>query len=312
MTSRQPGAPVHDHDHGLAHDLEMILRQTQERRRVLAWLSGLGGAAVLAACGGGGSDSSGSLSAQSSSGTTSAATSGGSTAATTTTTTTTTSSSACIADPAETAGPYPSDGTNSANGSVSNVLTASGIVRSDIRSSFGSSSTMAPGLPMTLTISLVNTNASCAALAGHAIYLWHCNATGKYSIYDLSAENYLRGVQVTDSNGQATFQTIFPGCYAGRYPHIHFEVFQSLATATAGSNAVLTSQMCLPRDIATSVYSTNSSLYSGSSANLAQVTIASDNVFGDNTAAQIAAQTPALSGTATAGYAGTITVGVAR
>lgn len=65
MTSRQPGAPVHDHDHGLAHDLEMILRQTQERRRVLAWLSGLGGAAVLAACGGGGSDSSGSLSAQS-------------------------------------------------------------------------------------------------------------------------------------------------------------------------------------------------------------------------------------------------------
>lgn len=145
------------------------------------------------------------------------------------------------------------------------MLTASGIVRSDIRSSFGSSSTMAPGVPMALTISLVNTNASCAALAGYAIYLWHCDATGKYSIYDLPAENYLRGVQVTDSNGQATFQTIFPG-YAGRYPHIHFEVFQSLATATAGSNAVLTSQMCLPRDIATSVYGTNSSLYSDSSA----------------------------------------------
>ena len=191
------------------------------------------------------------------------------------------------------------------------MLTASGIVRSDIRSSFGSSSTMAPGLPMALTISLVNTNASCAALAGYAIYLWHCNATGKYSIYDLPAENYLRGMQVTDSNGQATFQTIFPGCYAGRYPHIHFEVFQSLATATAGSNVVLTSQMCLPRDIATSVYGTNSSLYSGSSANLAQVTIAGDNVSGDNTAAQIAAQTPSLSGTATAGYTGTITVGVA-
>lgn len=297
---------VHDHDLGLAHDLETLSHQLQGRRQMLGWLTGLGGAAVLAGCGGGSSDTGSTTSAS-----TTAASSTTSTVTTTTSSSTTTSGS-CIADPTETAGPYPADGTNSANGTTVNALTASGIVRSDIRSSFGTSTTMAGGIPLTLTITLVNTNAACAVLSGCAIYLWHCNAAGKYSLYDLPAENYLRGVQLTDGNGQLTFETIFPGCYSGRYPHIHFEVYASTSTATSGRNALLTSQMCLPRDAATAVYAGNSSLYSGSTSNLNGVTIASDNVFGDNTAAQIAAQTPTLSGTATAGYTATITVGLAR
>jgi protocatechuate 3,4-dioxygenase beta subunit len=41
----------------------------------------------------------------------------------------------------------------------------------------------------------------------------------------VTTESYLRGVQVTDSNGQVTFTTIYPACYSGRWPHIHFEVF---------------------------------------------------------------------------------------
>lgn len=58
---------------------------------------------------------------------------------------------ACSLIPAETAGPYPGDGTNGPN-----VLTQSGIVRSDIRSSFGSAgTTTAPGTPLTVTVTLV-------------------------------------------------------------------------------------------------------------------------------------------------------------
>src|SRR5262245_33798282 len=50
---------------------------------------------------------------------------------------------ACSLIPSETAGPYPGDGTNGPN-----VLTQSGIVRSDIRASFGSAgTTVAPGTP---------------------------------------------------------------------------------------------------------------------------------------------------------------------
>jgi len=52
--------------------------------------------------------------------------------------------------------------------------------------------------------------------------------------------------------------------------------------------------------------------YTQSVANFAAVTLASDNVFSDNTAAQIAAMTLAMSGSATAGYTATATIGIAR
>ena len=310
---------IHDHDRGLVHDLEIIRAQMIGRRRALGWLGLGGGAAFLASCGsGGGSNTSsassllGVSSSSSSSSSSSTASSSSSSSSSTGSSSSSGNVSVCTADPTETAGPYPADGTNTANGTLSNVLTQSGIIRSDIRSSFGSLSGTAAGLPLTLTITLANSSAACAPLAGYAIYLWHCNALGQYSLYDLPAVNYLRGVQVTDANGQVTFQTIFPACYSGRYPHMHFEVFQSTSTASSGRSALLTSQMAMPRDIASAVYAANSSVYSQSTARLAQVTIASDNVFGDNTAAQIAAQTPSLTGSATTGYTGNITVGLAR
>jgi protocatechuate 3,4-dioxygenase beta subunit len=192
-----------------------------------------------------------------------------------------------------------------------NVLNQSGVVRSDIRSSFGSSTTTAPGVPLTLTLSVVNSNNNCAALSGYAVYIWHCTRDGNYSLYSsgFTSENYLRGVQTTDSNGQLTFQTIFPGCYSGRYPHIHFEVYPSLAMATLYTNRILTSQMALPRDVCSTVYSSATG-YSASVNNLAQVTVASDNVFGDNSTAQITQMTPTLSGSVSAGYTGSILIGV--
>ena len=184
-------------------------------------------------------------------------------------------------------------------------------MRSDIRSSFGTSTTTAPGVPLVLTITLVNSNMACAPLEGYAIYIWHCNRDGNYSLYSsgVQNENYLRGVQVTDANGQVTFTTIFPACYSGRYPHIHFEIYPSLAAATSYASSVLISQMALPSAICTAVYN-NATGYTQSITNFAAVSISSDNVFGDNTAAQIAQQTPALAGSVSAGYTGTILIGV--
>src|SRR6201999_4334258 len=153
-----------------------------------------------------------------------------------------------------------------------------------------------------LTLNLVNVATSCSVLTNYAIYIWHCNAAGEYSLYasDLLNENYLRGVQVTDDNGQVTFETNFPACYSGRYPHIHFEIYKTLALATGYTNALLTAQMAMPSAICSAVYS-GSSLYSSSVSNLAQVTTSSDGVFASSTAAQIAMQTPSLSGSVSEG-----------
>ena len=209
-------------------------------------------------------------------------------------------------------GPYPADGRNTAPGLTSNVLTQSGVIRSDIRTSFvGSSTTAAPGVPIRLTITVVNVNAACAALEGYPVYVWHCDRIGQYSLYDVPAESWLRGVQVTDANGQVTFTTIVPGCYEGRYPHIHFEVFSSTSTATNGGYAVLTSQMAIPAAVCTDVY-TNASGYSSSLARFNRTSISSDNVFGDNSAAQMEQQTLTMSGNTTDGYTATVLVGVAR
>lgn len=295
---------VHDHDLGLAHDLK-ALDALASRRRALRWFAGAGSAAMLSACDSGGG--------------TAGTTTAGSIVTPTPTPTpgvtptpTPTSTGACIADPAETGGPYPADGTNVSSGSTSNVLAASNVVRSDIRSSFvGASTAVAGGVQVTLTLTLVNVNAACAPLAGYAIYLWHCNATGQYSLYDLPAESYLRGVLVTDANGQATFTTIFPRCYAGRWPHMHFEVFSSLTSATGGRYAILTSQLAMPQAVCSTIYG-GSSLYAASVRNLAGVSLSGDNVFGDNSSAQIAQQTPTFTGNIAAGYTASAIIGIAR
>ena len=149
---------------------------------------------------------------------------------------------------------------------------------------------------------------SCAPLEGYAVYIWHCDVYGKYSLYDYPSENYLRGVGVTDANGQVTFTTIFPGCYDGRYPHIHFEVYPSLARATAYSNRVLCSQFAMPAAACNTVYAT--SAYSSSKTNFSGESISTDNIFGDNTSAQQTAMTISMTGDTTNGYTGTVTVGL--
>lgn len=283
----------HDHDLGLTHDLRLISRQLAERRRLLRWMMGGSAALLLGACDGEdlAADSGGT------------GTGGGSGAG---------SGSSCVAHPEETNGPFPSDGSNTANGSLSNVLLQSGVVRSDIRGSFGTSGNTAPGVPLQLEITLASSGGSCAPLADWAVYIWHCTRDGAYSLYNsgVQNENFLRGVQVSDANGKLSFTTIFPGCYPGRYPHIHFEVYRSLASATGFGNRVLCSQLALPRNVCSAVYS-GAAGYGASVNNLAGVSIASDGIFGNNTDAQIAAQTATLSGSVDTGFTGSVVVGVA-
>jgi protocatechuate 3,4-dioxygenase beta subunit len=297
-----------DHPHGLRADLPLLQRLAvpaepaiARRRHALRLLGGLGlagGLPLIAACGGGGDSSTDSGSSTTTSG-------GGTTTATTTTTTTSTTGS-CSTIPSETAGPYPGDGTNSNGSGVVNALALSGIVRSDIRSSVGSASGTASGVPLTVTLTLVNTGGSCAALSGYAVYLWHCDAGGNYSLYSSRVlnQNYLRGVQVSNGSGQVTFTTIVPGCYSGRWPHMHFEIFRTLAEATSGANDIRTSQLALPADVCQAVYTQSG--YSGSAANLAAISLASDNVFSGGTSLQMATVT----GSVAAGYAATLQVGV--
>ena len=171
----------------------------------------------------------------------------------------------------------PGDGTNGPD-----VLNQSGVVRADIRSSFGSSTTLASGVPLTIRLAILDIAQSCAPIDGAAVYLWHCDQAGRYSLYSSSAqsENYLRGVQAAGADGIVTFTSIFPACYSGRWPHIHFEVYPSLEKATNAGNKIATSQVALPEDICNQVYATSG--YEQSVQNLAGVSLARDNVFGDD------------------------------
>jgi protocatechuate 3,4-dioxygenase beta subunit len=269
-------AMKHDDDFGgLARDLE-----TLSRRRMLGFMAkaaaGLSLAPLIAACG---DDLAGS--------TVDAATDGGSDG----------SSETCARTPSETAGPYPGDGTNGPN-----ALTVSGIERADIRTSIGTASGTAAGIELTVTLTLVSAT-TCEPLAGYAVYLWHCDRAGDYSMYTGAAqsENYLRGVQGTDAAGKVTFTTIFPGCYSGRWPHIHFEVFNSAITSTR----IAVSQLALPKSSCDEVYATTG--YEASVTNLAGITLANDNVFRDGSSLQMATVSGSVSGT----LASTLTVAVA-
>ncbi len=203
--------------------------------------------------------------------------------------------------PDEVAGPYPGDGSNGPD-----VLEQSGVVRSDIRSSIDGGAT-AEGVPMTLELTVLDTANGNVPFAGVAVYVWQCDAAGRYSMYSsgVTDENYLRGVQVADAEGRVRFSSIFPGCYAGRWPHIHFEVYPDVSSITDVGTAIATSQIALPEDVSDAVYALPA--YDGSARNLSRVTLASDGAFGDDGAAL---QLARVTGDVGSGYAASLTVNV--
>lgn len=294
-----PG-PVDDHDRGLAFDL-----RTLNRRRAITLLGGAGLVATVAACSAGSttattaaSSASGAAAGGATTSTTGAAAGGASTTATAGTSGATGS---CTTIPQETAGPYPGDGSNGKN-----VLNQSGVVRRDLTSSFGSSSGVAAGVPLTTTLRVLSTANGCAPLVGAAVYVWHCNQAGQYSMYSsgVTDQNYLRGVQPTDANGEVHFDSIFPAAYDGRWPHIHFEVYPSVSDATSASRKLRTSQLALPVEACREVYATSG--YEASVGNLARTSLARDMVFSDGYSLQLASVT----GSAPSGMQASLTVPV--
>lgn len=265
-----------EHDLGLAHDLAVLaereaavplLARPFDRRRALRTIGGGAAAAiVLAAC-------------------QPSVTGGG-----------------LVAIPEETAGPYPGDGSNGPN-----VLATSAVVRSDIRSSFGSLSGTASGTKLTIKIKVLDVSDGGAVKPGAAVYLWHADRLGRYSLYSsgITDQNYLRGLQVVDADGMVTFTSIFPGCYAGRWPHIHFEVYPSLAKATSSASKIATSQIAMPREPCAAVYA--QSTYGSSARNFAATSITTDNVFRDGYSHQIAN----VAGSVASGYTARLTMAVA-
>jgi protocatechuate 3,4-dioxygenase beta subunit len=187
----------HDDQGGLHRDVPALVG----RRDMLRMMGGLSLAGLLAACG-----------VNASATTTTVGSPTSSAGATTTAANATTSVGAGAGEeiPDETAGPFPADGSNGPN-----VLDDQGIVRPDITSSIGGSSGVAEGVPISFNLSLVDA-ATGSAVPGGVVYLWHCTADGRYSLYEIEDENYLRGVQVADDAGRISFTSIFPGYYADR------------------------------------------------------------------------------------------------
>jgi protocatechuate 3,4-dioxygenase beta subunit len=280
-----------DHDRGLAFDLStmqqrrlaMPVTAALDRRGLLKLLGGFG-LLALAGCGADRATGTSNSSAAPSSSAAGAASTAAAAAQT--------SGGSCTTIPEETEGPFPGDGSNGPD-----VLTQSGIVRSDITSSFGSSTTKATGVPLTIILSVQEQAAGCAPYKGAAVYIWHCDMAGRYSLYGqgVTHENYLRGVQEAGADGTVTFKSIYPAAYSGRWPHIHFEVFDTLAKATAAGSKLRTSQIALPEAPSRLVYATPG--YEQSITNMARTSLARDMVFSDGASSQ----TPTWSGDAASG-----------
>ena len=239
-----------DEDHrGLVYDIRTLV----DRRRALGLFGGIGVTALLAACSAPEMQPSASATATPSTSPSAEASAG--------------ASDPLSEVPDETGGPYPGDGSNGVN-----VLDDSGIVRSDIRSSFGSSTVVAEGVPLTIELT-VRDAATGSALVGAGVYLWHCDRDGNYSLYTggLDDVNYLRGVQATDEMGTARFTSIYPACYSGRWPHIHFEVYSDVENAVASGPIVKTSQIALPEEVNNVVYATSG--YEQSVRNVSQTSL---------------------------------------
>ena len=192
-----------------------------------------------------------------------------------------TSSTTCSTTPTETAGPFP-------------TITPSSLVRSNIVGD-------RTGVAFTIKIYIKNKNASCAALTGALVDIWHCDKDGYYSEYggtsmqtvDYTSVHFLRGRQTTDSNGLVTFTSIFPGWYTSRATHIHVHVYNSSGTS------LMVTQIAFPEGSSSAVtlVNTTGSSYGYTKGMTGYTSNASDNVFTDDTSGlELATCTGSLSG----------------
>ena len=208
----------------------------------------------------------------------------------------------CAATPTEIKGPFPADGSNGRPRPI-NVLGSEAVIREDIRPNFAGMEGRAQGVPVELNLRLVDAR-TCNPLAHHGVYLWQNDAAGKYSLYDLPGANYLRGLQMANRAGELQFTTIVPGCYGGRYPHCHFELFSSAVPALQGEAPLLVSQFAFPEADCRDIYEQDAR-YGDSLRNLERQPLSRDFVFGDTGAA---GQVVTLAGNQAMGYRGFLTI----
>lgn len=198
-----------------------------------------------------------------------------------------TDTGSCTVSPTETAGPFPTSIGDPA------FQASSAYVRTDIRDGEA-------GTTLTVKILIRNTNADCALVTGAFVEIWHCNSKGYYSEFgpsnsggmqtaDMTALDFLRGKQVTDSTGTATFLSIYPGWYSGRAPHIHVHIYNS-----SGVSKLIT-QIAFPESVSNLVYTTGEA-YTGKVQNQSN---SSDNIFSNSLAANMA---DSVTGSVSVGY----------
>jgi protocatechuate 3,4-dioxygenase beta subunit len=174
-------------------------------------------------------------------------------------------SASCSSTDAETEGPFP-------------TKSPSSLVKVDIRSD-------RTGVAFTIDITILNKNASCAPLEGALVDIWHCDKDGYYSEYggtsmqtvDYTAVHFLRGRQVTDSNGLVSFTSIFPGWYQSRATHVHVHIYNAAGTS------LLVTQIAFPEGTSSAVNLVNASTANGYTKGMTGYTYnASDSVFTDS------------------------------
>ncbi|MFJ9242741.1 intradiol ring-cleavage dioxygenase [Streptomyces sp. NPDC101776] len=221
-----------------------------------------------------------------------------STGTSTTTVTTDASASAtsgvCTLTAEVTEGPYSLDGA---------------LIREDIRET-------KEGVEVQYTFTVVDQDNDCAPLADALVELWHCDALGEYSGYvgknghtEDDDGTFLRGGRMTDSNGQATLISIWPGHYVSRAVHVHMRVHTDVTLADGtytGGTVVHTGQLFFDSDLNEEVQA--SSPYSDNTT--AETVLADDSIYDDNGAASGLLTLTALGTSVSDGYTATLTVGV--
>jgi len=191
----------------------------------------------------------------------------------------------CGQIPDETAGPY---------GDITGMSENPAYYRQDITEGKA-------GIPLSLMLTVVDANNGCVAVPNATVEIWHCDAEGHYSEYsqpgyDGTGTTFLRGLQISDANGQVKFTTIYPGWYQGRVTHIHVEIFVNGAL-------VKTTQFAFPESITTQVYTTAAYVDNGQN----PTNNSRDSEFSDG----IEYQMLSVTGNTTNGYVGTLPLGIA-
>ncbi|MEE1800554.1 intradiol ring-cleavage dioxygenase [Streptomyces sp. JV176] len=170
-----------------------------------------------------------------------------------------------------------------------------------------------PGIPLKLTLTVVD-NSTCAPLNRALVELWHSDALGEYSGFvgnnghqEPDNGTFLRGGVLTGSDGIARITTIYPGWYRGRCIHIHAKVHTNVTLTSDGSfsggQELHTGQLFVDETITTAVarispYSTNT---------VPRTTLAQDGIYGNGGAA---AGLMTVTGSTSAGYTGSLTLGI--